>query len=408
MESREAFGLRRGPPLSTARECRALQTLRALVHAGRRTTDCKWRDGFIVWPPLRGPGSNRIGKQPPAADPNEHLNTDRQQSRAMRRPVLARVLLSVLVLAWCGGTGCSVRRYAINKVGDALSGSGATFASDDDPDLIRAAVPFSLKLLETLLAETPEHRGLLTAAASGFTQYAFAFVQEDADELEAKDLAGAEALRARARRLYLRAQGYGLRGLDAKHPGFRNALLASPRTAVSAATKADVPLLYWTGTSWAAAISLSKDNPELIGQVPAMEALMDRALELDEAYGNGAIHNFLITYEMNRQGASGDRTARARKHFDRAMALSKGQEAGPLVSLAEAVSVQKQDLKEFESLLGRALAINPDAAPETRLLNLIMQRRARWLLSRKAELFLIENDQNPPDEKQRQPENPVK
>jgi predicted anti-sigma-YlaC factor YlaD len=54
------------------------------------------------------------------------------------------------------------------------------------------------------------------------------------------------------------------------------------------------------------------------------------------------------------------------------------------------VSVQKQDVKQFESLLQQALAINPDAHPETRLANLVMQRRARWLLSRKSELFLID------------------
>jgi hypothetical protein len=65
-------------------------------------------------------------------------------------------------------------------------------------------------------------------------------------------------------------------------------------------------------------------------------------------------------------------------------------DASPLVALAEAVTIQKQDVKEFESLLNRALAINPDANPETRLLNTVMQRRARWLLSRKSELFLVE------------------
>jgi len=37
-----------------------------------------------------------------------------------------------------------------------------------------------------LLAENPQHAGLLTLLASGFTQYSFAFVQEDADELEAR------------------------------------------------------------------------------------------------------------------------------------------------------------------------------------------------------------------------------
>jgi len=304
-----------------------------------------------------------------------------------------RSLLVLLLLAWIAGSGCSLfRRSALNQVADAVAGSGTTFSSDEDPDLVKAAAPFSLKLMESLLAETPQHQGLLSAAASGFTQYAFAFVQQEADEVEAHDLAAAEALRTRARRLYLRAHTYGLRGLEVNHPGFPNALLANPRAAVRAATTADVPLLYWTATAWAAAISLSKDTPELVAQIPAMEALMDRALELDESYGRGAIHTFLVAYEMSRQGAPGDPAARARKHFDRAMALSEGKNAAPLVALAEAVAVKQQDVKEFESLLNRALAINPDANPETRLLNVVMQRRARWLLSRKAELFLIEDE----------------
>jgi predicted anti-sigma-YlaC factor YlaD len=70
------------------------------------------------------------------------------------------------------------------------------------------------------------------------------------------------------------------------------------------------------------------------------------------------------------------------------VALSGGQQAGPMVSFVEAVCVQKQDLKQFESLLKQALAINPDARPEWRLANLVMQRRAKWLLSRTEELFL--------------------
>ena len=288
------------------------------------------------------------------------------------------------------GSGCSIRRYALNQAADALAQSGASFASDDDPDLIKAAAPFSLKLMESLLAENPRHPGLLDAAASGFTQYAYAFVQQDADEAEPGDLAAAEALRARARRLYLRAQRYGLRGLEVKHPGFGKALLANPKATARTATKADVPLLYWTAAAWASAISLSKDNPELIGQIPAMESLIDRALDLDESYGNGAIHNFMIAYEMNRRGVAGDPVARARKHFERSLVLSGGTDASPLVALAEAVTIQKQDVKEFESLLNQALAINPDAHQDSRLVNTVMQRRARWLLSRKAELFLIE------------------
>jgi len=277
---------------------------------------------------------------------------------------------------------------AVNKVGDALAGGGTTFSSDDDPELIKSAVPFSLKLMESLLAESPKHKGLLFATSSGFTQYGYAFVQQDADEIEATDYAAAEAMRARAKRLYLRARGYGLRGLEAAHPGFTNTLATDPRKAVAKMKKSDVPQLYWTAAAWGAAISLGKDDPAIVGQIPQMEALIDRAAELDESWGDGAIHGFLINYEMSRQGAPGEPTERARKHFDRALELTKGQQAGPLVTYAEAVCVEQQDAKQFDELLNRALAINPDMHPETRLVNLIMQRRARWLLSKKEDLFL--------------------
>jgi predicted anti-sigma-YlaC factor YlaD len=301
----------------------------------------------------------------------------------------SRKLSLLSVLAWAlFSSGCSVKQFAVNKLGDALAQSGTTFASDDDPDLIKAAVPFSLKLIESLLAENPRHDGLLFAAASGFTQYSFAFVQQDADEMEDKDLTTAEDMRGRARRLYLRARTYGLHGLEVKHQGFEAMLRKDPAQAARHALKQDVPLLYWTAVSWAGAISLSKDQPELIGELPIVEALIDRALALDESFNEGAIHSFLITYEMGRQGGSGDPAARSRQHFERAIALSQGHQAGPFVALAEAVCVQKQDQKQFESLLHQALAVNVDARPEWRLANLVMQRRAKWLLTRTDQLFL--------------------
>jgi predicted anti-sigma-YlaC factor YlaD len=242
--------------------------------------------------------------------------------------------------------------------------------------------------MESLLAESPTHRGLLLAAASGFTQYGYAFVQQDADELESSNVAGAQTGRERARRLYLRARDYGLRGLAVAHPDFSAALRRDPRSAVRACDRADVPLLYWTAASWAAAIAVLKDRPDLIAELPQAEALIDRALALDEGFDHGAIHAFLISYEMARAGAPGDPTARAAEHFDRAVALGGGQQASPLVAFAESVCIQKQDRARFESLLRQALAVDADASPSTRLVNLVMQRRARWLLARTDELFL--------------------
>src|SRR6185295_13597319 len=115
--------------------------------------------------------------------------------KTIHLPWPATRLLLALLAVICGTTGCSFRRLAVNKLGDALASGGTTFASDDDPELVKAAVPFSLKLMESLLNESPKHKGLLFAASSGFTQYAYAFVQQDAEELEEKDVAAALEMR---------------------------------------------------------------------------------------------------------------------------------------------------------------------------------------------------------------------
>src|SRR3970040_1814714 len=108
-------------------------------------------------------------------------------------PLLASALLAMALAL----PACSIKKLAVNSLGNALAEGGKTYASDDDPELVREAVPFGLKTVEALLDESPRHKGLLLAAASGFTQYGFAFIQQEADFVEAQDLAPATGLRAR-------------------------------------------------------------------------------------------------------------------------------------------------------------------------------------------------------------------
>lgn len=297
-------------------------------------------------------------------------------------PAARVALLAIMALAL---SACSVQRIAADRLGDTLSSGGMVFASDDDPELVRDATPFSLKLMESVLAERPEHRGLLTATARAYTQYAYAFLQQEADEIEDQDVAAAYRLRERARKLYRRARDYGLRALDVAHPGFSAALRSNPSAALDGTSREDVAQLYWGGVSWAAMIALSKDDPDAVADVPLMSAMMERALALDETYDAGALHVFMISYAMARSGARGQ--AEAREHFRRALELSGGRQAGLYVSFAEAVSVSARNRREFESLLAAALEIDPNAAPEWRLANILMQRRAKWLLDRTDQLF---------------------
>ncbi len=300
----------------------------------------------------------------------------------MKAGVAALVTLLVAVAA-----GCSPRAYLARGVADAVSSGGDSFASDDDPELVRDAVPFALKAEESLLSGQPSHRGLLLSLCRGFTQYAVAFVWQDA--VESPDPAAARAGRERAVRLLLRARDYGLRGLEAAHPGFRARIDADAAGAASAAEAGDVPLVYWTAASWSAAIASSSGDPEMLADLPRCEALMRRALALREEYDAGAIHEYFIAFEGGRPEAMGGSAARARRHFDRAMALSGGKRVSPLVTMAETVSVRAQDRREFLALLDRALAFDARReAPEYRQANLAAQRKALWLKGRVDELFL--------------------
>jgi len=303
--------------------------------------------------------------------------------------------LAIVVLA---GSGCSIKKIAANKMADSLAAQNAsTFATDDDPELVGSALPFALKLMEGLLEEVPQHRGLLFATSSGFTQYSYVWVQEPADEIESHDVGQAQRLRLRARKLYLRARDYGIRGLEVKHRGFGAALRQDPKAAVKTARKADVPLMYWTAVSWAAAIAVGKDDPDLVADQPIVEALIDRCAGLEPDFDNGAIDGFLITYESARQGAKGDFAVRSRQHFERQLQLTGGELAAPFVAMAETVSVNKQNRDEFESMLKRALAVDPNTKPAWRLNNVVMQRRARWLLSREDDLFLNDKTEDSND-----------
>lgn len=295
--------------------------------------------------------------------------------------------MPLFLLAFLLTAGCSIRGLAVNALADSLAESGDVFASDEDPELIRDALPFALKTTETLLAEKPEHPGLLLSACKGFTQYSFAFVETDAEALEDDDYEAALAGYDRALKLYLRARDYCLRALELRVEGIGRRLELEPDAALTELGKQDVPLMFWTGAAWGSAISLGKDRPEITVDLGAVRALVERTLELDESFDRGSVHEVMMVLESLPR-AMGGSPERARQHFERAVALSGGQRASTFVSLAESVSVPAQDRAEFERLLDSALAIDPDDAPSGRLANIIAQRRARRLQLAVDDLFL--------------------
>jgi predicted anti-sigma-YlaC factor YlaD len=97
----------------------------------------------------------------------------------------------------------------------------------------------------------------------------------------------------------------------------------------------------------------------------------------------------MIAFE-SRGDAQGGSLDRARTYFNRTMEMAKGKRISPLVSLAESVSLANQNRAEFEKLLDEALVFDSDKYPETRLINMLAQKRARQLKALAGSLFLEE------------------
>ncbi|MFB3904210.1 MAG: TRAP transporter TatT component family protein [Acidobacteriota bacterium] len=302
----------------------------------------------------------------------------------MRSRFLILLAASLLIAA----SACSVKKIAINSLADALAETSSVYATDNDLELVRDALPFGLKTIEALIVKAPRHQGLLVSAASGFTQYSYAFVQLDADLLQPSAPSRAREERLRAKALYLRAREYAFRALAVKHPRFEEELRRDPALALSRTKSADVPALYWLAASWAAAISSDKEDMDLVADLHLIEPIINRCLQLDEDYDNGALHDLAISFDGGRSQSQGGSIERARKHFEKARELSHGKRLSALISLAENVSVATENRGEFERLLQSVLAFDVNSAPEYRLANLIAQKRARFLLGQIDELFM--------------------
>ena len=273
-----------------------------------------------------------------------------------------------------------LKRKAVGMVAETLASSGDVFTRDDDLELVGDAIPFGLKLYESLLDSAPTNKDLLIATCSNFTQYGVAYIETEALVLgEAQHHDEVVHLNERALKLYLRAKGYCERAMEVRFPGIMQKLPADPVGALAKTEKKDVPLLYWMAASWGSAIALGVDRPDLVIDMPTVRACAERAIALDETWSRGTLHEMFVSLD-SLPPALGGNPERARMHFSKAVELQKGLSPGPYVALALGVAVPAQDRTEYEKLLKEALAIDPEKDPSNRLVTLVQQRRARALL----------------------------
>jgi predicted anti-sigma-YlaC factor YlaD len=293
-------------------------------------------------------------------------------------------------------SGCSINRMAVKAVADALTGEGGqeVFTADPDPELVGGALPFAIKMYESLLSQAPDHQGLILTTGSLFVMYANAFVQGPAEFLPPIQYEEREAAMKRAKQLYLRGADILQGGLEKKHPGISVADVESGALAAYLAKtkKQEVPLLYWSAAGYLSAYSLDPFDFPLSHKVANALAYIDRAYELDADFSQGALDDFYVLALASLPDTMGGDPSRVETHFKRSLEKSKGLLAGPYVSYAQAVAIPAQDYPLFRQSLETALNLDPDADPPNRLANIISQRKARDLLDNAENFFIITDD----------------
>lgn len=295
----------------------------------------------------------------------------------MHRASCLRLLAGLGLLALLAA--CSPRQLVLHSVADELASQGS--AAEDDLELAHEASAFYLKLSESVLREDPGNLRLVAAVAAGFTQYAYAFIAFPAERIESKDAKAAQKLRERAARLYARARDHALAALEQRTPGFAQALRNTDPKRWPRIRADEVGVAYWGAAAWAGHISLSKDDPEAVADLPLATRLATLAYARDPRFEQGSLASLMGVLEAARPGGS---TVRATGYFDEAIAASGGHNAGVFVARAESIALPAGDRAGFESLLRQALTT---AAQERSVRNAVMRERAQWLLDSADDLF---------------------
>ena len=282
--------------------------------------------------------------------------------------------------------GCSPKKLLLKQFDGVFDSIEYVYLTDDDPQLVKEAFPFNLKIIEILLNKDPDNRELLLTALSSFTMYAYGFLMEDAEKLSLSDYKAGIEVYNRANKLFNRALRYGLHGMELKYPEFTD-LLAKREIDRNPFTVEDVAYLYWLSAALGGLISSSHGNPVYVVDLPKVGWLLETSMELDGAWNKGALYSAMISFTMSRPDALKNREQVARDYFDKAVKASSGKDCSIFVRFAESVCIKNQNKGEFIENLNYVLFFNVESSKELRLTNTMAQSRAKWLMSRVDELF---------------------
>jgi len=264
--------------------------------------------------------------------------------------------------------GCASPEFMVKSMDPLMDRMNTSVNRSPDVDMIRDSLPATLVQLDGFIDIAPSAKLLLRAAEANFG-YSFAFV-EDVDK-------------ERASFLYLKARDYALKPLMLNDE-FRGSLrkpVDKFKKSLDGFWKSEAPALYWAANSWMAYTALNLDKTEALMDIPKIEAMLLRVVELDETYYYGSAHASLGAFYASRSKVIGGDPDKAKYHFDRAFEISGSRLLFIHLLYAKYYAYQIQDRALFEETLRKVIDAPVDLLPEKNFANEVAKRKARALLN---------------------------
>jgi hypothetical protein len=266
------------------------------------------------------------------------------------------------------------KKMTVGATATLLEGVVRSSNRQTDLKMIREGTPAYLMLMDGMIEAWPDNERLLIAAAQTYSSYASAFVEEQ-DEEYATLLLG-------------RCRQYALKALELK--GFKDPLgrpFDDFQNGLRALEKKDVPYIFWAANCWASWISLNLDSMEALAELPRVELMMHRVLELDEGFNYGSPHLFMGIWFASRPKMAGGDLKKSQEHFLKAIDLGKGKFLMAYIYYANYYARQALDKDLFIFTLKKVLETPANTLPDLTLLNTVAKKKAKELLSHVEEYF---------------------
>lgn len=280
--------------------------------------------------------------------------------------ILLLALLLVSMLSGCSSFVSGATKSLANQL-------QATISEHDDPELVKDAVPAYMLMVESLLRSDPDNVDLLSAAANLYSAYGSVFVSD----LE------------RQQRLSDRAFGYGKQAMcqfDDDFCGVESWHISELEAHLQDLDEDDVSVLFAFGASWAGWIKSHSSDFNAIADVPKIEVVMKRIVDLDETFQHGSAHMYLGVLATLIPPTLGGKPEVGREHFEKAMKLSNGENLMVQVTYAQQYARLLFDRELHDELLQQVMKADAKADGFT-LTNWLAKEQAKNLLQSADDYF---------------------